>query len=576
MFKKIKKSVSTNQIFSYTRSCLPSIAAIKKYQLFGERSSNIKSNFSSFLNFSGRLSINQQQARYSSNFASRSEFVAGSNVTKFQDFMNERQFQARSSVLIQVGSEHSFPELFNYCLKFGEILVCKHYQTKNGHFILLQFSNESYANELLDSSSSNESSLSTTVRSPYLWFKTGKKPKIINSAQYGKGVLSSKFGNSVITEDLLNSEIRNAISIEDQMGIIVSKTQLSDLSIRLRYLAAHQIEKTFKEIIPSCKAYPFGSSVNGFGKMGCDLDMILKIDNKQADTSSRLVFQVKEHFNNERTQKQRQMEAIGNILQIFLPGVENVRRILQARVPIIKYHHDFLNLEVDLSMNDLSGLHMSELFYSFGNIDIRVRAIIFTIRRWAQIIGLTNPSPGRWITNFSLSSLVIHFLQQLDNPLLPPINNFKNYEDSREDKEIKQFELSKTQFLTNNNIKLEELLLQFFEYYSSFDFSNRAISMVDGNTVNKPDHSAMYIINPFDKTHNVSKNVSFEECERFKIEVRNAAWILETELENNVNLTKNGNWGLLNLFKTNNIVKPNVFYKPRMVDVSELFCKNVK
>lgn len=218
---------------------------------------------------------------------------------------------------------------------------------------------------------------------------------------------------------------------------------------------------------------------------------------------------------------------------------------------------------------------MSELFYSFGQIDVRIRELIFTIRKWAQIVGLTNPSPGRWITNFSLSSLVIFFLQQLENPLLPPIKNFKHLtlNDSRTKEKLNNIE-----FVTKNNIRLDELLLQFFEFYSSFDFLSKAMSMNDGKAVNKPDHSAMYIINPFDKTHNVSKNVSFEECERFRMEVRNAAWILESELEHNINLINktNENWGLLNLFKSSNSVKANVFYKPRMVDISELFCKSVK
>lgn len=220
-----------------------------------------------------------------------------------------------------------------------------------------------------------------------------------------------------------------------------------------------------------------------------------------------------------------------------------------------------------------SGLHMSELFYNFGQIDERVREIIFTVRRWAQIVGLTNPSPGRWITNFSLSSLVIFFLQQLQDPLLPPINNFKILSGSSSS----DSGVNDATFVANNNINLGELLLQFFEFYSSFDFSNRAISMNEGRTVNKPDHSAMYIINPFDKTHNVSKNVSFEECERFRMEVRNAAWTLESELEVKTDAMKmSENWGLLNLFKPSNIVKANVFYKPRMVEVSELFCKKVK
>lgn len=269
--------------------------------------------------------------------------------------MNKRQCEARSSVIIQVGSEHSFPELFNYCLQFGEIVNSQHYQVNVGHFVLLHFSEESCVKQLKEfsSSCSNDNSMHATVQSPFLWFKTGKKPIVNNSSQFGKGVLSSKYGTTNISDDFLDNKLRSASSINEQMKLIISETQLNDLSIRLRFLAANQIENAISGMFPSAKAYPFGSSVNGFGKLGCDLDMILKLNAKEDDKTSRLVFHAKENFNNERTQKQRQMETIGDCLNIFLPGVENVRKILAARVPIIKYHQDYLNLEVDLSMNDL-------------------------------------------------------------------------------------------------------------------------------------------------------------------------------------------------------------------------------
>lgn len=47
------------------------------------------------------------------------------------------------------------------------------------------------------------------------------------------------------------------------------------------------------------------------------------------------------------------MEAIGDLLQLFLPGCAQVRRILQARVPIIKYHQQFTDVECDLSMSNM-------------------------------------------------------------------------------------------------------------------------------------------------------------------------------------------------------------------------------
>lgn len=56
---------------------------------------------------------------------------------------------------------------------------------------------------------------------------------------------------------------------------------------------------------------------------------------------------------NARSQIQRNLENLSDTMNLYLPGVANVRRILQARVPIIRYHHELLGLEVDLSMNNM-------------------------------------------------------------------------------------------------------------------------------------------------------------------------------------------------------------------------------
>lgn len=72
-----------------------------------------------------------------------------------------------------------------------------------------------------------------------------------------------------------------------------------------------------------------------------------------------------------------------------------------------------------------TALHMSELLYLYGTIDDRVRPLVFTVRKWAHEIGLTNSSPGRWITNFSLTLLVLAFLQRTTSTspaVLPSVN----------------------------------------------------------------------------------------------------------------------------------------------------------
>lgn len=223
---------------------------------------------------------------------------------------------------------------------------------------------------------------------------------------------------------------------------------------------------------------------------------------------------------------------------------------------------------------------MSEILYMFGSLDDRIRPLTCCIRRWAQCVGLTNSSPGRWITNFSLTLLVLHFLQTLKEPILPPFNLLIQ-KARKEDKRMTEDgiectflrDLNALEFNTNNTTSIDELLVQFYEFYSSFDFSKRGISLNEGKSILKPDHSAMYIVNPLEAQWNVSKNVSHEETERFRIEVRNSAWILESDLQ--ANRTATEPYGLLNLFRTNqqSLIRPQMFFKPRMVEVTDLFDK---
>jgi poly(A) RNA polymerase len=302
----------------------------------------------------------------------------------------------------------------------------------------------------------------------------------------------------------------------------------------------------------------------------------------QIKDDARLMFHCKATLGSERTASQRNMEAMGDLLQLFLPGCSQVRRILQARVPIIKYYQQFTDVECDLSMSNMSGVHMSDFLYIMGSIDERVRPLIFTIRKWACEIGLTNSSPGRWITNFSLTLLVIAFLQKPINsvPILPSLNYLVKLAEP-DDRYVTEDginctflrDINKLQKPTENTDSLQSLLVQFFEFYSQFDFTSKAICLNDAVSITKPEHCAMYIVNPLERGLNVSKNVSLEELERFKVEAKNAAWLLESQE------TRTENWGLLSIFenkrKSSSVLNFSCQNKQgRLMDVSALFDEN--
>lgn len=68
---------------------------------------------------------------------------------------------------------------------------------------------------------------------------------------------------------------------------------------------------------------------------------------------------------------------------------------------------------------------MCELLYLYGEIDWRVRPLVTVIRKWAKSQEITSDVPGQWITNFSLSLLVIFYLQQ--ESILPSLKVLKSY-----------------------------------------------------------------------------------------------------------------------------------------------------
>ena len=59
------------------------------------------------------------------------------------------------------------------------------------------------------------------------------------------------------------------------MERLYSKQSMQDLDSRLRYFVTSNLEESIQKVLPQCYVRPFGSSVNGFGRHNCDLDMML-------------------------------------------------------------------------------------------------------------------------------------------------------------------------------------------------------------------------------------------------------------------------------------------------------------
>uniref|UniRef100_A0A1B6CKY0 PAP-associated domain-containing protein n=1 Tax=Clastoptera arizonana TaxID=38151 RepID=A0A1B6CKY0_9HEMI len=482
-------------------------------------------------------------------------------VINFDTMLKIRRDEARRSILVQVQSEQSCPDVHNYCLQFGQIKNLYFYShQETSHFTLIEFPEASCVDKVLQECGHIDLSRVIPVRSPFLWFRSGMKNTSTN-IRNNKSSVNCKKGKTKPRNNELIEWLMQAETISDQMLILYKSTCLDDLAIRLRFLTARQVEASITGLFPVNKCLLFGSSVNGFGILGCDLDLFINFDDSgQESYKKRLVFHTKSSLLNNRTQVQKHLEALADHFQLFHPGCTSVKRIFQAKVPIMKYRQELTGIDCDLSISSMTAIYMSELLYTFGNIDWRIRPLMFTIKKWAAEVKLTNPNPGRYITNFSISLLVIFYLQQIK--ILPSLDELikkSGVDDKRlsDDGVNCTFLRDVTSFQRHprdKDLSLEDLLQGFFEYYASFDFNMKAIALGCGGPLPKQDYAPLYIINPLERHLNVSKNVSAEETERLKIELRNAMWELELSSKSEEN-NREGVWGLMRLFQGNNYSK---------------------
>ncbi|TRY58992.1 hypothetical protein DNTS_012393 [Danionella cerebrum] len=478
----------------------------------------------------GRVQALQTQRKFASTLTAIKDETETANTeakqcSTFQSMQEERRERAERSVLI------SCPPKFNES-KFLKLLST--HGTVKKYF----FYHNSTTNAVVEFSSRNSiASLMESTRLP-----SG------SSIPFKSRLMSLKWPDTqsplrkVKLQDLTPPTPLDTIkklskknSIDEQLQCLMDIYQLTEESISLRYLVCSLLGDLAGVYFPQSVIRPFGSTVNGLGRLGCDLDMILDLngtyEGSQKRSSPHLEYQVKMALS-ERAMVQTILSVIARCLEKFGPGFGGVESIPHARCPIVRFSHETSGLSCDLTLNTF-GMKSSELLFLYGQLDPRVRPLLFAVRFWAQNHGITKVVPGAWITNFSLTLMVLFFLQRRTPAILPTLNQLKDLAGPLDKCVIMNndctfvSDLSKIS-MNNNTETLETLLLEFFEFYATFDFKNLSIDIREEKPQFKPEAN-LFIRNPFEEDLNVSKNVNEKQLSNFVTLCQKCAWISQTQ-----------------------------------------------
>lgn len=262
------------------------------------------------------------------------------------------------------------------------------------------------------------------------------------------------------------------------------------------------------------------------------------------------------HGQGSRQQIQKYCDQIAQLIKNFLPGCQDINYLLHARVPIIKYRQELIGVDCDVSFAT-SGHQMSELLYLYGELDNRVRPLVYAIRHWAKDQGLVqNERPTVFFTNFEITLMVIFFLQN-HYGMLPPLNKLFELADPSVDEYIcndgvnctflrdisgLQPDLNKHWMLqpiidgnklyssptvplnSGQPISIKEIMKNFYTFYATFNFQKNNICIRSGQILpreykknKRSTHTeSVVIINPLEPDLNVASNIKERAVLKFK------------------------------------------------------------
>ncbi|XP_031617119.1 poly(A) RNA polymerase, mitochondrial-like [Contarinia nasturtii] len=480
---------------------------------------------------------------------------AYSNRENFSDLIARRQSEALCSVILEVNTKDICGQVYNYCKQFGETKNAFVYTLKDGrNLMLLEYNQLDAVKEIQQFSGFQVN----TVKWPNR-ILTVRNSKLNPSLSHDAPL---QFENAVQVP--IANILRNASTFDEQVYLLFKHTRHTDLSIRLKFITALQaqvvINQCLQSFFPNAKLYPFGSTVNGFGRLGCDLDMCLRFDRVGESTNknseSLLEFRGNNIENDKRDKvKGYQVKCIASLIESLLPGTDKISSASGARVPIVRYFDKNIHSSVDISIDNTDGLPMTEYIYTMGLMDPRISPFIFLVRWWAREFQVTRKYRDNF-TNFQLTYMCLSFLKQLKDPLIPTFDDLLQQLGIDESESINNlnksfigFDCDRIDFKTENTSTVLELFIQFLEYFESFDFDTQTITLRTTGIIPKPETVSVFlenVLNP-SSTNSFAEGVSRRERDAMQIVMRDT--LEELQQCNTKPTGTQQNWGLLEILR---------------------------
>ncbi|XP_060558381.1 speckle targeted PIP5K1A-regulated poly(A) polymerase-like [Ruditapes philippinarum] len=349
--------------------------------------------------------------------------------------------------------------------------------------------------------------------------------------------------------------------VQNQLEWLCQNLQVTAEEAQTKFQLCEKLQTCLGKFFPGCTVNQFGSSVNGFGLSGCDMDIFLDLSTMHSKTWEqepiKLPFVRDFRFlkdkewgplvpsDLDKMGMTDQCKLISRILMDHLEGILDVQVIPSSRCPLVRFKYTNCDVKCDLSVNNKLALQNTKLLYLFSVLNSRVRLLVYAIRYWGKVKGLAgNQKASTKLSNYALTLMVLNYLQNLDPPVLPTIEKLSQLHGTSARTKIEGWDCTFAmdwQIIpqSNNAQSAAELLSGFFSYWSAFNFEDNVLvtrsaselpftmffekdNMQDGR-IRSFKASAMNMQDPFVLNHNITQNVNEKMRDKIVRELRIAA-----------------------------------------------------
>lgn len=280
-------------------------------------------------------------------------FISAKLLENFEDLFRRRESEVKRSIIVKVDSHNLNSNVYHYCKQFGGIVNAIAYSLKDGRkFILIEYESEAGACEAYKHVGfSNEA---VPWQNQYVTLR--------KSSLGEPNSQDSPIQFSHVQEPNVINILKSAESIDEQISLLYQHTCINDTLTRLKFIGAMQVQRIINQfmptIFPKAQIYPFGSTLNGYGRMGSDLDVAMRYDmtgSTKMDEGSVLNFHTRPMYTDGELRKLRgrQVRCMAALIGHYFSSARSVKYLSSARVPLVSYNDLNIPCSVDLSIDNL-------------------------------------------------------------------------------------------------------------------------------------------------------------------------------------------------------------------------------